>query len=528
MKTLYTNAVIYSPSRLKADSLAVANGKIFDIGLKTKLISLKRHGFKVVDLKKKTVLPGFIDSHVHLLTTGYNIFNVNLYNVNSLDKALMVIQKAVKGSARGQWVLGGGWDKNLWGIDFPDKTILDKIAPKNPVRLFSKDGHSIWVNSEALDLCGIDETTSDPAGGTIMRYPDDKPTGILQENAIEMITGKIPEPTLDFKQKALKKAIKRFNSLGITGVADCDWHADRLNLFSDIKEKGFLSLRVFMMLAPGDVDSAVALGLKTGYGDDIITLGSLKLYMDGSLGSQSAWMFSPYENQPTNKGIRALSDDELDMYFEKTHIKNISLAVHAIGDQANAEALTFFARKQAVSKKLKLSHRIEHAQLLRKSDISRFRKFNVAASMQPVHIIADRDLADKYWGRRAKLAYAVNSLLESGAAVGFGSDAPIEDPNPMLGIYAAIARKKPGDDRPGWYPEQAIKLPRAIEAYTRGSAHICSWADKAGELKPGAYADFAVVSEDIFKIKQDQIPGVKALATIFNGEIVYSDKNFKL
>ncbi|MCD6161099.1 MAG: amidohydrolase [candidate division Zixibacteria bacterium] len=528
MKTLFTNAVIYSPKRIKGDCLAVSDGRIFGIGSKSKLISLKRHGFKVVDLKKKAVLPGFVDSHLHLLSTGYNLQSVDLSGLDTLDKVTAKISKAAKNTHSGQWLLGRGWDKNLWGSEFPDKTVLDKICPKNPVRLFSKDGHAIWVNSLALRLCKINKKTPEPAKGAIMSYSDGSPTGILFENAIDLVINKIPEPTIDFKFKALKKAIKHLNRCGITGAADCDWYANRLNLFQSAREKGFLNLRVFMMLSPDDIDSASSLGLKTGCGDDIITIGALKLYSDGALGSQTAWMFSPYENQPDNFGMPTLSEDELEMYFEKTHLKGISMAVHAIGDRANAELLKFFGKKYAVSKKLGLHHRIEHAQILRKIDIPRFKRYNIAACVQPVHLPADRDMADKYWGKRAKLAFPLKMLFKSGAKIGFSSDSPIESPNPFPGIHAAVARKAPGDNRPAWHPEHSITLKQAIEAYTFGSAGLCGWQNKCGELKPGLQADFVVLSDNIFKVKTKQIPELKVLATVFNGQVVYRDRNFKL
>jgi hypothetical protein len=528
MKTLFINAVIYSPERLKADCIASCDGRIFEIGSKNNLLSLRRRGFKVIDLKRKVILPGFIDAHLHLLSTGYNLQNVNLQGVDSLDKAVSIIKKAAKKLGPGRWLIGRGWNKNLWGDEFPDKKILDKVCPDNPARFYSKDGHLLWVNSTALKLCGIDKNTPDPPAGAIKRYPDGRPTGILFENACELVTLKTPEPSIDLKLKAIKKAVGKLNSLGITGVADCDNFSGRLSLFRQAQEKGILSLRVFMMLAPDDVNAASSLGLKTGFGDDFITVGCLKLYMDGSLGSQTALMFSPYNGKPDNSGISTMTNDELEMYFEKTHIQGISLAVHAIGDRANSELLQFLGKKYAVSERLGLKHRIEHAQLLRKSDISKFKRYNIAASVQPVHIIADRDLADMHWGKRSKYAYPFNMLLRAGAQMGFGSDSPIEDPNPFLGLYAAIARKSPGDDRPAWYPEQKLTLKQAVRAYTRGAADICSWQGKSGVLAEGARADFVVISDDIFRVRQDEIPDVKVLATIVDGRVVYRDRSFRL
>jgi predicted amidohydrolase YtcJ len=528
MKTLFTNASIYSPERLWADCLAVCDGRIFEIGSKAKLMSLRHRGFKVIDLKGKVILPGFVDAHLHLLATGYNLLGVDLSGIDSLDKTMSLINRATQKLAPGHWLVGRGWNKNLWAGGLPDRTILDKASPDNPALFHSKDGHMLWVNSTVLKLCGINRNTPDPSGGHIGRDSAGKPTGILFENACNLVISKIPEPSVDLKLKAIRKAIKKLNSLGITGISDCDGYANRLSLFKQAQEKDILSLRVFMMLAPDDINAASSLGLKTGFGDDFLNIGCLKLYMDGSLGSQTAWMFSHYLGETDNFGVSTMTNDELEMYFEKTHIQRISLAVHAIGDRANSELLNFFGRKYAVSKKLGLKHRIEHAQVLRKSDIPKFKKYNVGVSVQPVHIIADRDLADKHWGKRSKYAYPYNMLLKAGAQMGFGSDSPIEDPNPFMGIYSAVARKRPGEDKQTWYPEQKLTVKQAVKSYTIGSADICGWQGKSGILAEGARADFVVISDDIFKIKQDEIPDIKVLATIVDGRVVYNDRSFVL
>jgi len=528
MKALFTDEVIYSPTKLRGDTIAVDGGRIIEIGTKAKLAGLTRRGYKKISLKGRTVVPGFIDSHLHLLSVGYDLFAVNLAGITTLEKALAKIAAAAKKLPAGQWLIGRGWDKNLWGDDFPDKTMLDKVCPNNPARLFSKDGHCLWVNSKALSYCGIDGTTPDPDGGAIQRSVDGNPTGILFENAADLVTKKLPDISTEFKLKALKKSISYLNSLGITGVGDCDWYSNRLGLFQAAADKGFLNLRIFMMLSPKDIDSAGQLGIRTGFGNEFVTIGALKLFMDGSLGSQTAWMHQPYEGHPDNVGIPTLSDDQLEMYFEKTHLKGISLAVHAIGDRANTALLDFFTKKYAVSRKLGLNHRIEHAQLLTRADIGKFKKANVAASVQPVHIIADIDMADKYWGKRAKYAYPFASLLKTGATLGFGSDAPVEDPNPLHGLYAATTRKRPNETRDSWYDEQCISLEQAMDAYTKGAAKISSWEGQTGEIKVGSKADFVILSENLFKAGLEQLPKIKTLATVVDGDFVYRDKAFKI
>jgi hypothetical protein len=528
MKTLFVNAAIYAPERLRADSLAVFDGRILEIGSRSKLIGLKRRGFKVVDLKKKTIIPGFVDAHLHLLGTGHNLQEVDLHDITSFNKAITIITVAARKLPAGRWLLGRGWNKNHWGGNFPDKTVLDKICPNNPVHFYSKDGHALWVNSAALKYAGIDRNTPDPAGGQIKRFSDGTPSGLLIENACYLITDKIPLPTAEQRLDALKRAVKKLNSFGITGVGDADWKPDRFGLFKKAQDADILSLRVYLMLSPGDLDSAAALGLKAGFGDRFISLGALKLYADGSLGSQTARMHSPYEGNPGNCGISTLTADQLEMYYEKTHMKGIPLAIHAIGDRANSEVLDFFGKKHSISKKLGLKHRIEHAQLLRKEDIGKFKKYDIAASVQPIHLIADRDMAEKYWGERSKYAYPFNALLKTGARLGFGSDSPIESPDPLLGIYAAVARKDPAEKRPSWYPEQCVTREQAINAYTVGAAEICGWRGQCGQIAEGKLADFVVLSDDIINADIEIIPNIKVLATIVDGRIVYQDGSFKL
>jgi hypothetical protein len=527
MKTLFVNATIYAAEKLRADSLAVCDGNIIEIGSKTKLMGLKRRGFHVIDLKKRAILPGIIDAHLHLLGLGFSLQEVDLQNISSFNKVITILTVAARKLPAGRWLLGRGWNKNLWGGNFPDKTILDKICPDNPVHLYSKDGHALWVNSAALKIAGIDRYTPDPPGGQIKRFSDGAPSGMLFENACYLVDNKIPSPTVEQQLDALKRAVKRLNSFGITAAGDADWRKGRLGLFREAEDKGLLSLRVFMMLSPDDIDAAVYLGLKAGFGDRFVNLGALKLYADGSLGSQTAWMHSPYEGNRDNRGISTLTEEQLEMYYEKTHIKGIPLAIHAIGDRANSFLLDFFGKKQAISRKLDLKHRIEHAQVLRKEDIGKFKKYDIAASVQPIHLIADRDMADRHWGERSQYAYAFNSLIKSGAKVGFGSDAPIESANPFPGIHAAVARKAPGDSRSAWYPEQSITLNQAVAAYTAGAAEICGWKDKQGRIAEGMAADFVVLSEDIFKADTESIADIRALATVVDGQIVYQDNSFK-
>jgi predicted amidohydrolase YtcJ len=465
-----------------------------------------------------------IDSHLHLLGLGNLFSRVNLDGVESLDGVVRMIEKAASGLSEGQWLRGRGWNKNLWGEDFPDKGILDKITD-NPVALYSKDGHLLWVNSAALRICGIDETTKNPVGGVILKDADGNPTGILQEKAVNLVTDKIPSQDDRERARAILKAQNHLFSLGVTGVGDCDTDHALVPIYEELVKTGKLRLRIFKMIAPDYLDSAIDQGLTTGVGSERLRTGCLKLYADGALGSQTALMHRPYSRSGGNRGIETLTTAELNQYFATAAAAGISVAVHAIGDRANSQVLSAFGAHSAAFSENGLRPRIEHAQILRKRDIPLFRKFGVIASVQPIHATSDRDVSDRYLGARGRYAYPFKTLLNNGVRLAFGSDAPIETANPIAGIHAAVTRKRAGETRKAWYPEEKITVRQALEAYTVGSAYACCFDDIAGSISTGKRADFVVLSEDIFKIKSSEIHKVEIISTVTDGKIVYGRGN---
>lgn len=525
-KKIFVNGDFYllRPRGKRAQAVAVENGIITEVGTNIEIGNLWRRGYKRIDLKKRFVLPAFTDAHLHLMAVGIISRQVDLDGVDSLDKAVSIIKKAASRLKPGHWLKGRGWNKNLWGIGLPDKTILDKITD-NPVALDSKDWHLLWVNSAALRYCKINRDTPDPPGGVIEKNITGEPTGILKEKAVNIIYDRWPALSSDERMDSINEAQKKLIRLGIAGVGDFDTRPTFISELQKLDKEDRLKLRVCKMIHENDLDEAVSSGLQTGKGSDHFRIGYLKLFSDGALGSQTALMFQPYKGSKSNYGVERLTLEQMEDYVSRAVKNGISIAIHAIGDRANFQSLNALGNHSGAFLKSDLTPRIEHAQILRRKDLALFKKFGITASVQPIHATSDRDIADQYWGKKARFAYAFRSLLESGAKLAFGSDAPIENADPVAGIHAAVTRKRVNDDRPAWYPEEKIPVTKAVEAYTINSARASCFDDIAGSIEIGKRADFAVFSDDVIRMKPGDIYKAENLATIIDGNFVYDGKN---
>jgi predicted amidohydrolase YtcJ len=519
-KTIFINGKFYTLDKKTqgAQAIAVEDGLVVEAGTNAKIRPLARRGFNVIDLKRQAVIPGLIDSHLHLMSLGISFKRVNLDGVDSLDKARGKIRKAASQLTPGQWLRGRGWNKNLWGEQFPDKKILDELTT-NPVALGSKDGHLLWVNSAALKFAGINAKTADPPGGVIEKDKNGEPTGILKENAADNLYDVIPPISYNEKFEAVRKAQEHLLNLGITGCGDCDEDRELFSIYHELDRGGELKLRIFKMIPRTGLSRAIDFKFHTGYGTEHLRTGCLKLFADGALGSQTALMFKPYEKSKTNFGVETLTPKEIDELVGSAANAGISVAIHAIGDRANSQALTGLGKHARIFDEKGLRPRIEHAQVLRRSEISLFEKYKIIASAQPIHATSDRDIADKYWGKRARYAYPFKTLLASGARLAFGSDAPIESADPLAGIYAAVTRKRHNETRRSWYPEEKLTVRQAVDAYTKGAAYACCFDDMAGTISIGKRADFVVLSEDIFRVRPDGIKNVRVTMTLIDGVI---------
>lgn len=516
------NGKIYTMDHRKpqASAIAIAGNQIAAVGddsLRDTLAS----GGQVIDLRGKTVTPGLIDAHLHFVSYGLGLAAVDLEGVPTLEEALRRIAERVAASKPGDWIRRGRWNCNLWGDgSFPTRYDLDRAAPDNPVMLPSKDGHSIWVNSKAIELAGITAETPDPPGGRVFRDDSGEPTGIFQENAIGLIHQVVPLPSIQEQMEACRLAMSNAARLGLTGIHNCEGDQE----FTTFQKLGNeLTLRVLTHIPSGNLDAAIAIGLRDGFGDNWLRLHGVKAFADGALGSRSAFMLQPYENDPNNKGVPTLTPDEMVDLIGRANGAGLSVAVHAIGDAANRMVLN--AIEQAGTSKLR--NRIEHVQLLHPKDISRLAQLSVTASMQPIHATSDIDIANRHWGKRAATGYAWRSLLDAGTVLAFGSDAPVESISPLAGIHAAVTRCRPdgSPDPCGWYPEQRITVAQAVHAYTMGAAYAGGEQDQKGSLTPGKLADLVIMDQDIFTIEPPEIVHTQVLGTIVDGRFVYGEDN---
>ncbi len=548
MKLLY-NANIHTldSKHPSASAILIAGGRIIAVGERDKLESLAHGKLEKQDMKGKTILPGLTDAHIHLQYYSLGLAKVDC-ETKTKDECLRRVAERAKNSKPGEWVLGHGWNQNEWnsspvraertlsdseveveagrgqGEGWPTASELDAIAPNNPVYLTAKSLHAAWANTAALNLANITNDSPNPKDGAIQRDAKGQATGILLETAMGLVESVIPEATINDIEQAIQRTQPILWKMGITGLHDFD-RRDSFMALQSLRANSKLKLRVNKNIPVESVEQANTLGLRTGFGDEWLWIGSVKAFMDGALGPHTAAMFQPYENESENKGILNMDGEELFEHCRKAADVGLSMTVHAIGDRANHEVLNAYEqlRKYETEKGLPhLRHRIEHVQVIHPDDAPRLAKLNVIASMQPIHATSDMFAADRFWGDRSKLSYAWRTQINYGAPIAFGSDAPVESPNPFLGLYAAVTRQR-ADGSPsadGWYPEQKLTLAEALSAYTLGAAYAANAENRLGKLAENYLADLIVLDEDPFKIAPKDLLTLNANATMINGEWV--------
>jgi len=525
MKKILYNTHLYTQDKPLpvASAIAIDHGRIAAIG-DTDTILAEYGNYSKQDMGGKFILPGLIDAHIHLQHYGTGLQMVDC-ETPTLSECIQRVAKRIQTTSPGEWVLGHGWNQNNWVEGFGSSTLLDKISPENPVYLTGKSLHAAWANSLALKRAEITASTPDPSNGRIIRDEGGNPTGILLEDAMQLVSGKIPEPDIETLAKILKKAQSELWKLGLTGVHDFD----RRSCFSALQllqARAELGLRVLKSIPLEDLEHAIGLGLRSGFGDDHLRIGSLKLFADGALGPHTAAMLEPYVDDTNNYGILNLDNEQIYEIGCQAVDNGISLAVHAIGDRANHEILDGFERLRKYEKKKRyapLHHRIEHVQLLHPSDMGRLADLDLIVSMQPIHAPSDMLMADRSWGVRSEFAYAWRSQLERGARLAFGSDAPVESPNPFWGLHAAVTRQRkdgsPGDS--GWYSKQRLSLEQALLGFTQGPAYTAGMENRSGKLSEGFLADLIVLEQDPFECHPSELFQIKPSATMVGGEWVW-------
>ena len=523
------------PAKPTAEAIAVHGNRIVAVGSATEIRKLAGPGTEVRDAGGKLVLPGFNDAHVHFLSGGFQLSSVDLRDANTPEEFAQRIRSFAAKLPAGRWITGGDWDHERWPevngkAPLPTKELIDRVTASTPVFVSRLDGHMALANSLALKLAGITNETRDPDGGLIVRDPTTgEPTGVLKDAAMSAVWKVIPDSTIAEKLAAAKAATEHAARLGVTSVQDVSAGSD-VGIYQTLLDRGELKTRIYAVAPLPAWERLARTGVRAHFGSEMLRIGGLKGFADGSLGSTTAFFYEPYQDAPTTRG---LAGDE--MFPEGAMLERVRQAdraglqvmIHAIGDRANDQILSLFAQVVRENGARDRRFRIEHAQHLRRQDIPRFASEKVIASMQPYHAIDDGRWAEKRIGHeRAKTTYGFRSLLDAGATLAFGTDWTVAPLDPMLSIYAAVTRRTlDGKNPDGWIPEQKITVEEAVRAYTVGSAYAEFQEGSKGTITAGKLADIVMLSQDLFRIEPREIEKVKVVLTIMDGRIVYQESD---
>lgn len=523
---LFYNGKIYTQAGdgFVADSMVIQGNNIIAIGKHLEDDPSFSFSSKV-NLRGKTILPGFTDSHTHFRFHAIMTANVRLDGLSSLESTLNKIKKHSAKLGKNEWVLGDGFAIDRWRKRIlPDRYMLDKVTGDRPAAIYSKDQHILWVNSKALKLTKISRKTREPRGGVIDRFKGGEPYGILREKpAYDQVIKIVSEPSDANVQKLYKQILKEAYEKGVTAVHSMDG-PKAYSLFRELSNNKTIGLRINYYPPPSLIPKLRRIGVNNGYNREYLQISGIKLFSDGSLGSQTALCFNKYKGTKDSFGVETNSKKEMLSIIKKAASINLPCAIHAIGDKAVSNVIDCF--EKAPKLKNKSWHRIEHLQMIRRSDVKRLKKLNVVASMQPSHCPSDIKLIENYWGKQGRNCFIFRTLLEKNIPLTFGSDVPIEPLDPIAGIAAAVNRTAPDVKKP-FYPEQRISITEAVAGFTSKPPSIVGRTYEIGRLLPGFKADFIVLSKNIFKTARSKIKDIKVLGTYFDGKLVYKDKSLK-
>jgi predicted amidohydrolase YtcJ len=526
---IITNAKIWTvdKTRPQAEALAVVGERIVAVGSATEVDAWHGPQTKILDAKGKLLLPGFNDAHVHFVDGGSGLDEVQLKDASSPEEFARRIGERAKATAKGDWVTGGNWDEQKWSPPhLPTKELIDPVTPSTPVWVNRNDGHESLANSFTLRLANITAKTPDPPGGQIVRDAQGNPTGVLRDAAQSLVEKIRPPMTRTRRMRAIQQGLEHAASLGVTSAQDKNPPYDDVKAYAELAEKGELAVRMYVAPMETDWKDQAKIGVRHAFGTPFLRMGAVKGYADGSLGSETAYFFDPYTDDPKSHGL--LSEEmhppsAMLARLRGADAAGLQLCIHAIGDRGISMILDMFEQIEKANGKRDRRWRIEHAQHLAAKDFARFAQLGVIASVQPYHAIDDGRWAEKRIGPdRIKRTYAFRTFLDDGVRLAFGTDWPVAPLSPMWGIYAAVTRATlDGKNPDGWVPEQKISVAEAVEAYTLGSAYAEFQEKEKGSITVGKLADFVVLSDDIFKIPPEAVKNVKVQATYLGGRVVY-------
>jgi predicted amidohydrolase YtcJ len=516
-----------NPAEPWAEAVAVGDGKIRAVGRTAAIRKFAGGGAQVVDLEGRLLLPGFIDCHSHFLNGGFSLSSVQLRDVRSRDEFAALIAAKARELDPGEWVVNGEWDHERFNPpELPRKEWVDAVTPDNPVAVSRLDGHMLLANSRSLELAGVTKETPEPEGGEIVRdRKTGEPTGILKDAAMDLVLARIPEPSFDAKLKAAEASLRHAAERGVTSVHEMA-DASSFEVFEEMDREGKLTARLYVYIPVTEVDLLSRLRLKSPFGGEFLKLAGLKGFADGSLGSGTALFFEPYADDPRTSGLfneQMFPEGIMGKRVLEADRAGLQLAIHAIGDRANAVILDLYEKAIRENGPRDRRWRVEHAQHLRPEDAVRLGRLGIVASVQPYHLTDDGRWAERKIGPgRAGQAYPFRTLIEAGATLAFGSDWTVAPLDPLAGIHAAVTRRTlDGRNPDGWHPEQKIGVEDAVRAYTVNAAYTEFAESSKGSIEAGKLADLVVLDRNIFGIPPEEIVAVKVRMTVFNGRIIY-------
>ena len=508
-----------------AEALASRGDTIIAVGSNAEIQQHVGEDTEVISVPGGMLVPGFIDTHVHFISSGSGLASVQLRDAATPEEFAARIGEFAQTVEPGEWIMHGTWDHEMWGGELPRRDWIDDVTPDNPVWVSRLDGHMALANSLALQLSGVDADTPDIDGGEIVRYEDGRPTGILKDNAMGLVDTAVPAASAAQLDREARAAMEHVAANGVTSVHDmAGWQS--LATYRRAAARGDLITRIYSVVPLRDWERLRDEVAANGPGDDWLRIGGLKGFMDGSLGSHTAAMLEPFTDAPDDKGFLINTLDDMRDWVTGADAAGLQIMVHAIGDSAIRDLLDIYLDAVEANGHRDRRFRMEHAQHIHPDDIGRFAVQEVIASMQPYHAIDDGRWAEKVIGaERARTTYAFRSLIDAGAKVSFGSDWSVAPATPLEGIYAAVTRQTlDGANPDGWIPEQIISVEEALHAYTTVAAYASFEEDLKGMLKPGLRADFVLLDRDLTAIRPDVIDDAKVLKTVVGGKLVFSAK----
>ncbi|MBN2365517.1 MAG: amidohydrolase [Calditrichaeota bacterium] len=518
------NALIYDPieGHLSENALAVSKNRVFMLGKDSTVLLLKQPGTRVINAGGRLLLPAFMDCHTHFIGYVRRQQEVRLEDCRSLSETLKRIRKKVEQTPEGEWITGGGWNQNIWEKgDYPHRKHLDEISTRHYIALDSKDWHTCWVNSPVLKMAGYSvDKPYDGAGHLAIDPVTGDFTGVLEENNRLIVYDLMPDWTYERIRYHFLQATADFYRYGFSSIHTVE-SGNEFRIFQQARRLEELGLRTFWYMPVKLVDDALNISLEQDLGDDCLKVSGVKIFVDGSFGSQTAELFENYDNS-NHSGVESMTESELNLCVQKAVQARLSCAIHAIGDRAVSKTLHVLEKFSPQSINLGLRHRIEHVQLIQSDDLPLFRAYQIYASVQPIHLADDIPVIRKHLSSRAHLTYPFGSLKRKGARLIFGSDTPIEDFNPWKAIYSAMERKYQLQEKEEtFFPGECLDLETCLKAHTMRAAESVGMGKKLGRIQPGWLADFFLASMNPFKIQSTEIKNIESVFTVANGKIVY-------